>query len=47
MNLRDLFGVGTKLKKIYSTTTVKSIPLLQPKRGFGEQKGPEPDQVQD
>ena len=47
MNQRDLFGVGTKLKKVYSTTTIKSIPPLQPKRGFWEQKGPEPDQVQD
>ena len=47
MNQRDLFGVGTKLKKVYSTTTIKSIPPLQPKRGFWEQIGPEPDQVQD
>ena len=47
VNLRDLFGVGTQLKKVYSTTTIKSISPLIPKRGFWEQKGPEPDQVQD
>ena len=45
MNLRDLLGVGTKLKKIYSRTTAKSIPLLQPEHGFCQQNGPEGGQV--
>ena len=45
MNLRDLFGVGTKLKKIYSRATTKSVPLLQSEHGFCQQNGPESDQV--
>ena len=39
MNLRDLFGVGAKLKKIYSRTTTKAVPLLQPEHGFCQQNG--------
>ena len=34
-------------KKLYSTTTVKSIPLLQPEHGFCQQNGLECGQVQD
>ena len=42
MNLRDLFGVGKKMKKtIYSKTTIKSVPLLQPEYGFCQQIGPQ------
>ena len=43
-NLRDLFGVGTKLKKIYSRTKTKSVLLLQPEYGFFQQNGLEPGQ---
>ena len=32
--VRDWIGVGTNLKKIYSRTTTKSVPLLQPEHGF-------------
>ena len=45
MNLRDLFSIGTKLKKISSRTTTKSVPLLQPKHGFCLQNGPERGQL--
>ena len=34
-------------KKVYSRTTTKSIPLLQPEHGFCPQNGPESDQVHD
>ena len=34
-------------KKVYSRTTTKSIPLLQPEHGFCQQNGPERHQVQD
>ena len=34
-------------KKLYSTTTAKSIPLLQPEHGFCQQNGLECGQVQD
>ena len=49
MNLRDLFGVGTKLKEsiLYSRTTTKSIPVLQPEHGFSQQNRPERGQVQE
>ena len=47
VNLRDLFGVGTKLKKGYSRTTTKWIPHLQPEHGFCQQNGSEHCQVQD
>ena len=40
MNLTDLFGVGTKLKKKYSTTNIP-VPLLKPEHGFCQQHGPE------
>ena len=43
MNLRDLFGIGTMLKKIYSRKTTKSVPLLQPEHGFCQQNRPERD----
>ena len=45
MNLRDLFSVVTKLKKKYSRTTTKSVPLLQPEHGFCQQNWPENGQV--
>ena len=45
MNLRDLFSVRTKLKKISSRTTTKSVPLLQPEHGFCQQNGPERGQL--
>ena len=44
-NLRDLFGFGTKLQKIYSRTTTKSFPLLQPEHGHCQQNGPERGQL--
>ena len=44
VNLRDMFGVGTKLKKTYSRTT-KSVPLLQLEHGFCQQNGPKHSQV--
>ena len=47
MNLRDSFGVGTKLKEVHSRTTTKSIPLLQPEHRFCQQNGPELGQLQD
>ena len=34
-------------KKVYSRTTIKSIPLLQPEHGFCQQNGLERGQVQD
>ena len=34
-------------KKVYSRTTTKLIPLLQPEHGFCQQNGPESGQVQD
>ena len=34
MNLRDLFGVGTKLHKIYTRTTAKSVALFYWNMGF-------------
>ena len=34
-------------KNVYSKTTTKSIPLLQPEQGFSQQNGSERDQVQD
>ena len=46
MSLRDLFCVGTKLWKIYSRATTKSIPLLQPDYGFCQKNGPERVQVE-
>ena len=46
VNLRDLFGVETKLKKeIYSRTTTKTVPLLKPEHGFCQQNGPERSQI--
>ena len=46
VNLRDLFGVGTKLKKQkYSRTTSESVPMLQPEHVFCQQNGPERGQV--
>ena len=45
MNLRDLFGVGTKSNKIYSKTTTIPVPLLQQEHGFYQQNGPERGQV--
>ena len=34
-------------KTIYSRTTIKSVPLLQPEHGFCQQNGPEHGQLQD
>ena len=34
-------------KKVYSRTTTKSIPLLQPEHGFCQQNGPECGQLKD
>ena len=34
-------------KKVYSRSTTKSIPLLQPEHGFCQQNGPNCGQVQD
>ena len=34
-------------KKVYSRTTTKSIPLLQPEHGFSQQNGLERGQIQD
>ena len=45
MNLGDLLGVGIKLKKIFSRTTTKWVPLLQPGHGFCQQNEPERGQV--
>ena len=45
MNLRDLFGVGIRLKKIFSRIKTKAVPLLQPEHGFCQQNGPERGQV--
>ena len=33
--------------KVYSRTTTKSMPLLQPEHGFCQQNGPEHGQEQD
>ena len=41
MKLTDLFNVGTKFKIVYSRTTTKSLPPLQPEHGFCQQNGPE------
>ena len=35
------------LKKVYSRTKTKVVPLLQPEHGFCQQNGPERGQVQD
>ena len=40
-------GVGTKWKEVYSRTTTKSIPLLQPEHRFRQKNGPELGQLQD
>ena len=45
MNLRDLFGVGTKSNKIYSRTTTIPVSLLQPEYGFCQQNGSEREQA--
>ena len=34
-------------KKVYSRTTTKSNPLLQPEHGFCQQNGPERGKLQD
>ena len=47
MNLKELFGVGTKLKESYSRTTTKSILRLQPEHGFCQPNGPNRGQIQD
>ena len=47
MSLRDLFTVGTKMKKVYSRTITKSIPLSQSGHWFYQQNGPERGQVHD
>ena len=47
MNLRDLFRVVSKLKKVNSRTATKPIPLLQPEHRFCQQNAPECGQVQD
>ena len=45
VNLEYLFGVGTKLKKIYSKKRTKQVPLFQPEHGFCQQNEPERGQV--
>ena len=45
MNLRDLFGVGTNLKKKIIQENKKSALLLQLEHGFFQQNGPERGQV--
>ena len=44
MNLRDLFGVGAKVKE-NSRTATQSFPLLQPEQGICQQNVPERGQV--
>ena len=34
-------------KKVYSRTTIKSVPQLQPEQGFFQENGPEHSQLQD
>ena len=43
----DELKAGTKLKKVYTKTKTKLIPLLQPEHKFCRQNGPERSQVQD
>ena len=47
LNLRDLFGVWTKLKESIFKNNSKLIPLLQREHGLFRQDGPERFQVQD
>ena len=47
VNLRDFLGAAQSWKKVYSRTTTKSNPLLQPEHGFCQQNRPERGELQD